>query len=160
MKQTKKMDNNYKEWLDAVTKNVASVLECSVKDAAILVEETNQAESLYDINTLVALASHEIVLEIRKAKSKIQLRGTFTLNQYIESQKVSAFCVDLELSEWEKDKLFSFGREKYHDIQASKIIEDHIVSLNSGYPEGGILILSLEFWGNEGAGWYIIPFKK
>ena len=97
MKQTKKMDNNYKEWLDAVTKNVASVLECSVKDAAILVEETNQAESLYDINTLVALASHEIVLEIRKAKSKIQLRGTFTLNQYIESQKVSAFCVDLEL---------------------------------------------------------------
>jgi hypothetical protein len=66
----------------------------------------------------------------------------------------------MELSYYEKAVLFDSGRQKYHDLQATKIIKEHIVSLNIGYPEGQILILSLEFWGNEGVGWFQIPYKK
>lgn len=154
------MTNDYKEWLDAVIKNVASILSCSIEEATNLVDETNEAESLYETNTMVSLASHELVIAIRKANCKVQVRGTFTLSEYIFKQKVSPFCIDLNISEYEINQLLEKGRQKHHDIQATKIVNDKIVSLDLGYPDGSILILTLEFWATEGAGWYQISYSN
>jgi hypothetical protein len=153
------MNTDYKEWLDSVIKNVSSILSCSIEEASKLVEETGEAESVYDTNTMITLATHELVTIIRKKNCKVQTRGTFTLEHNIFKQTVKPFCIDLDLSDWERDNLITYGRQKYHDIGVTKIIINEIMSLNMGYPEGDIMILSLEFWATEGAGWFQIPFK-
>jgi hypothetical protein len=106
----------------------------------------------------VAIATAEFLQLIRK-NSQIQVRGTFTINHHVEKQKVTPFQLDLDLSEYEKERILVKGKNRYDDIQASKIVEEHIVSLNIGYPEGTILILNLQFWANEGFGWSQIPCK-
>lgn len=154
------MVKDYKEWLEIVTKNVASILGCSVSEAEELIDII-EAETLYSTKDFTTITSSDILVKkIRKENSKVQVRGTFSLNEHVFKQKVSPFCVDLDLSEYEINKLLEKGRQKYHDIQATKIVYDKIISLNLGYPEGSIMILTMEFWITEGVGWFQIPYAK
>ena len=154
------MSEDKKQWLDDVTKNIASCLYCPIDVADRLIQQTGEIDKIYDSPGMkfVAIATAEFLQLIRK-NSKIQVRGTFTINYHVEKQKVRPFQLDLDLSEYEKERILVKGRNRYDDIKTSKIVEEHIVSLNIGYPEGTILILNLQFWANEGFGWFQIPYK-
>lgn len=150
----------YKEWLEIVTKNVASILGCSVTEAEELIDMM-ESEFLYSTTEFTTITSSDILVKkIRKENCKVQVRGTFSLNEHVFRQKVSPFCVDLDLSEYEMNNLIEKGRKKHHDIEAIKIITQEIISLNLGYPEGSIMILNMEFWMTEGIGWFQIPYAK